>query len=367
MHPILARPRFLALYLVPWLAAGAVAAAFALPAAQGRLAAFALALPLAVLFAFVGLGAWYPCRAAPLTEAGLLRLVATHLAAALLSSGLWVGAGEGLAHLLSRLPATPEAASLFAGRRPLLFGIGLLLYLLAAAVHYLLIALAERQAALARALELRMAAREAELSALKAQLDPHFLFNSLNALASLAGSDAAAARAMAVALADFFRRSRAAAAAKAISLGEELALTGAYLEVEKARFGDRLAVEERIEDQVLRWSVPPLLLQPLVENAVRHGIAPRVAGGEVRIEAGLAAGRLCLAVENPRDPGASPPRPAGRGPALGLANVERRLRLTYGGEATFAVRAEPDRFRVEIELPRQELPGQEKAAEALPT
>ena len=348
MHPILARPRFLALYLVPWLTAGGLAVAAARPAPEERLAAAALALPLAVIFAFLSLGAWYPCRAAPLTEVGPLRLLASHTAAGLLSSGLWIGAGEALVRLLSRQPATAAAGPLFARHRLLLFGLGLLLYLLAAAVHYLLIALEERRAAVARAFELKVAAREAELSALKAQLDPHFLFNSLNALASLAGSQPQAARAMAVALADFFRRSRAAASREEIPLADELALTRAYLEVEKARFGERLSVEERVEDGAGRRPVPPLLLQPLVENAVRHGIAPRVSGGGVRIEAAVAGGRLRLAVENPRDPAAGSGR---RGSGLGLANVERRLRLTYGGEARFAVLDEDERFRVEIELP----------------
>jgi LytS/YehU family sensor histidine kinase len=152
---------------------------------------------------------------------------------------------------------------------------------------------------------------------------------------------------MSLALADFLRASLRASRRESIPLADELALSAAYLAVEKIRFGPRLVVSEAVVPEARSRPVPPLLLQPLVENAVRHGIARRVDGGEVRIEARLAGSRLVLAVENPREPEEGPRSGGG----IGLANVRRRLRLLYGGEARLSVRAQGERFRVEIELP----------------
>jgi two-component system, LytTR family, sensor histidine kinase AlgZ len=347
MHPILADKGRLGLYLAAWLPLGGLLAALPGPGVEAWPAALALALPLALLYAFVCLAAWYPCRSTPLATSGALALVTTHGAAALAASALWLGAGMGWATLLGRLPATAAAAGLFHGNLPLYFGVGLLLYLLAVALHYLLIAFEESRAAEARALEIEVLAREAELSALKAQIDPHFLFNSLNSISSLCGADPRGAREMALALADFLRSSLAAGRRETLPLADELALAASYLAVEKIRFGPRLRVAEEVAPAARQQPVPPLLLQPLVENAVRHGISHLLDGGEVRIAARLAAGRLHLAVANPCDP----ERPARRGGGIGLANVRRRLKLLYGGDARLTVEERPESFRAEVELP----------------
>jgi two-component system sensor histidine kinase AlgZ len=113
------------------------------------------------------------------------------------------------------------------------------------------------------------------------------------------------------------------------------------------RVGERLLVERAIDDESFRRLLPPLLLQPLVENAVTHGISNMLEGGTVRISARAEGSRLIVAIENPRDPEAR--RRAGAG--LGLTNVRRRLEAAYGREATVNVEAVPDRFRVELSLP----------------
>jgi two-component system, LytTR family, sensor histidine kinase AlgZ len=190
-------------------------------------------------------------------------------------------------------------------------------------------------------------ATEAELRALRSQITPHFLFNSLNSINALTSSDPPGARRMCLLLSDFLRGTLQVSSHERIPLAQELLLIDQFLAIEQVRFGERLLVERAIDDDAFRRLLPPLLLQPLVENAVTHGISNMLEGGTVRITARGEGNRLIVAIENPRDPEAR--RRAGAG--MGLANVRRRLEAAYGRDATVNVEAAPDRFRVELSLP----------------
>jgi LytS/YehU family sensor histidine kinase len=306
-----------------------------------------MAVPLAALFAFESLAAWYLCLAAPLRSTTMGRVLAVHGTGATVSCLLWLAAGRAWAGALERLLLVEGAARRYVGELPLLFAVGVLLFLLASAVHYVLIAFEESRQAEKRALEKDVLAREAELKALKGQINPHFLFNSLNSIAALAGSDPAAARAMCVDLADLFRKVLRLGSEERIPLSQELALANNLLAVEKVRFGARLTVEQRIEEGCGACLVPPLVLQPLVENAVTHGIAHLVEGGAVTIEARRRDGFLAITVENPFDPD----RPSRGQAGVGLDNVRRRLAVIYGSGARLDVSHERGAFRVEMVLP----------------
>src|SRR6266496_50116 len=180
------------------------------------------------------------------------------------------------------------------------------------------------------ALRYRVLAHEAELKAFKAQVDPHFLFNSLNAVASLCGSRPAEAREMAQLMADFFRLTLRIGARERITLAEEIDLVTRYLAIEKARFGPRLATHIDVDDGAGRALVPPLILQPLVENAVRHGIASMVDGGTIDIAAQASNGSLRIRIENPTDPD----RPQATGESIGLQNARGRLSAISDGRAS---------------------------------
>ena len=351
-HPILNQQGRLLLYLVIWgLFSGVLTILVGAPPG-GWPVALALTMPLGLLFAGLCLGSWYPCRALPLATTSNRTLVASHGGAAAISALLWVGVGSLWARLLARGTSFHEARALYADKRLLFLVVGLLAYLLAVAVHYLLLAVEESRIAEAQALELKVLAHEAELKALKAQLDPHFLFNSLNSVSSLCGSDPEAARAMTVDLASFLRASLGAAQHKSIPLLRELELISSYLAIERVRFGDRLLPVEEVDQSCREVQVPPLLLQPLVENAVRHGIAHLVEGGEVwvKVSRWVVKGepdRIRLTVDNECDP----QRPRSTGGGIGLANVRRRLRLVYGGDAKLTLNDMGRRFHVTIELP----------------
>ncbi len=350
MHPILARPG----RLLPYLAACAPLAAVvtALLARPGGLflgEAVALAVPLTAAFAFMGLSAWYLCRQFPLRRARIVPLAVAHALAGVLISGLWVGFGAVLSAGYSVVPAFQGLPGRFATQAIALLAAGFLLYVLAAALNYVLLALEVAAEAERREAEMQILAREAELAVLRAQIRPHFLFNSLNSISALATSDPPKAQEMCVRLAGFLRQSLAVGERKTISVAEELALSRAYLQVEALRFGERLEVEEDLDERGDACQVPPLLLQPLIENAVRHGIASRIEGGKVRVSVACSAGRLRILIENPLDPDA-PSRP---GTGVGLANVRQRLAARWGQEGLFAARRLADRFLVVISVPAE--------------
>jgi two-component system, LytTR family, sensor histidine kinase AlgZ len=346
MHPILASGRRRALYLALWLPfAGALHALLMLGAALEATLAGLLALPISFLYAAISLGTYYLCRAIPVRLAQMPRVIVTHLAAATVSAALVAAAGGLLVRGARSLGLTPGERSHPAA---VLFGVGLLVFLLAAALHYVLLGYQASREAERRALEFQLLSRDAELKTLRAQIHPHFLFNALNSISALTGRDPAAARRVCNMLGDFLRNSLALGAAEAVPLAQELALAEALLNVERVRFGERLRVVLEIEEAARGCWVPPLILQPLVENAVTHGIAGLLEGGTVSLRARLQAGRLELCVENPRDPEA---RRRLDGAGIGLDNVRRRLQALYGDEADVRLDEAPDSFAVTLRLP----------------
>jgi len=180
---------------------------------------------------------------------------------------------------------------------------------------------------------------EAQLHALKSQLHPHFLFNALNAVVTLTTSDPPAAKRVVILLSDLLRRALADAEVQEVPLAREIDFARSYLEIEQVRFPNRLSVEVSVDPRVERALVPHLMLQPLVENAVRHGIGPKAGPGTVRIEAGLDRGAVRLSVI---DDGVGPSVAArSRGAGVGLANVRARLARLYGDRASLECGARP--------------------------
>jgi LytS/YehU family sensor histidine kinase len=156
---------------------------------------------------------------------------------------------------------------------------------------------------------------------------------------------------MVLRLAGFLRSALESGRRELVTLKEELALARDYLEIERVRFGDRLSVSVTADAEALNCAVPPLIIQPLVENAVKHGIAHAVEGGTISLEVLRSGGRLVCRVRNP----AENDRPRGAG--LGLANVRQRLERLFGRESMVTVAEEPGRFLVELSLPAREMPG----------
>ena len=230
----------------------------AVPGGLTWVEASTVAFILCLLYAFVCLAAWYPCLATPLDRSSLPRFLFTHVAGALVASALWLLVARVLGRMLAGLDDFHGIDARLSKDFPLLFGTGVLLYLLAVGFHYVLLAVEASREAEARVMQASVLARDAELRALKAQVNPHFLFNSLNSISALTASDAAKAREMCILLGDFLRRTLGLGEKQSIPLEEEMSLVHAFLAVEKIRYGARLQMEESVEEEALAAQVPPL-------------------------------------------------------------------------------------------------------------
>lgn len=186
-----------------------------------------------------------------------------------------------------------------------------------------------------RASQLEAHLADARLQALKMQLHPHFLFNTLHAITTLMHRDVDAAERMLARLSDLLRITLDSAGSQVVTLKEELEFLEQYLEIERIRFGDRLRIEMDVDPECLDAHVPNLVLQPLVENAIRHGIAPKAGPGWIGIKSRRIDGQLELVVE---DDGRGLPDPdAPPEPGVGLSNTRARLHQLYGNDHTIEI------------------------------
>ena len=364
MHPALSSTRALAWYFSAWAAAGLLLA-WALVAVGWAAWSNALwfALPVSVSFGFVAPSAFYICRALPVAQRRLTTGFATYAVASVVAGSVtwamamvwnqfcltwgWEGSGVVLSTTLSTALWVGSAA---------LFVVTLL-------VHDVLITMDQMRQAQHRELQSRALARDAELQLLRAQVNPHFLFNSLNSISALTSIDPAGARSMAIALAQYFRQTLALAERPTIALSQELAHCQCFLDIEMQRFGSKLQVDMHMDGAASVALVPPMILQPLVENAVKHGIANSTDGGTVQVHAVVNGGWLHVMVSNPAEAfhGSAtvgvlqPVHKPGLG--LGLRTTGQRLQALYGDQARIAhhiaKRGDADRFVVELTLPFQ--------------
>jgi two-component system sensor histidine kinase AlgZ len=207
----------------------------------------------------------------------------------------------------------------------------------AVALHYLY--QAHRQRALA------VAGARARLQALQVRMRPHFLFNTLNSIASLVRAEPAAAEEMIADLADLLRAGLDDSAST--TLARELELTHRYLDIERMRMGPRLRVQWSVTDAPLQALLPPLSLQPLVENAVRHGIEPSETGGEVIVSVAGEPEQVRILVRSPLPDGDTPP-----GLGMAMANLQQRLQLAFGDRAWLRTGAEGGMYQAAFGFPR---------------
>ena len=283
------------------------------------------------------------------------RSVAAHLGVGLIVITIW----QAVNLLFLRLFVGPAVWSIvYAGNWPFQLLGALMVY--GAALGFTLTAQAfrrerERER---REASIRLVARDAELSAIKAQLQPHFVLNALTSLLVLIDKDPALARLMVIRLADLMNAVFDRFDVAQVPLERELDLTRAYLDIERIRFGSRLSVTIEIDDEVRAVLVPAFLLQPIVENAVKHGIGPDARPGLVSVSARLAGDRVSVVIRDSRAERGAATAAApiaaivdDARPGRGLHLTRRRLDTLYGPRYRLSIGPEPEGFTVRIDLP----------------
>jgi signal transduction histidine kinase len=348
MHPILTDNKKHVLYLVLWGAVGTLAG-FVMSAYNGLHPVYSVgfALPMMLFYGEVNLSAWYLCRAFPMERTPVWKILLAAAIGVTAVSSLWTLLGWGVMSaieqsfgvVLSPLPLNQSLLIVYITGKPL--------FLISMAVSYLIAAFERTKESERSAYEARLLAQNAELKALRMQIDPHFLFNSLNSISALTTTNAELARTMTTTLADFFRKSLSYGAKDTIPLKEELSLLNHYLDIEKIRFGKRLSVVQQIDAETEADMVPPLILQPLVENAIKHGIADSLEGGTITISSQKKNGRLFITVENPVEYD----MPKKKGAGMGVEIVRQRLNAVYENDGDLKTTITGRRYQAVLFLP----------------
>lgn len=348
MHPILSQLRALVWYAIAWSIAGGVLAQVLVTTQLVAWSnALVFALPASLVFGFIASSAYYVCRALPFGRRPAHLVLLMFGGTSLLSGLAWLCLCL-VWNALTKSFELPWAGITIAPQASIiLLIVGSVLYLISLLAHDVLIAFenireVERQQAATLVL-----ARDAELQVLRSQINPHFLFNSLNSISALTSIDAEAARAMTIELAQFFRKTLALSERTNITLQEEWQLCEHFLSIEKIRFGQKLQVECTIDTTACNAKVPAMLLQPLLENAIKHGICNISEGGTIRVTASASAPWLHISISNPLD--ATPSLASGNG--TGLKNLRARFQHLYGDKARVEWKQDAEHFTVNITLP----------------
>jgi two-component system LytT family sensor kinase len=346
-HPITGNRRSILIYSLVWLMVSVT---------QGVLYLYLLHLPLTVviadslisslMFGFLGLLAWYPTRYIPFQKQSPIYSILAHVVAGIVVLGAWVLITM---VLLNALFAYQEKYIEFLNQtlawRAML---GALIYLVLVLIYYLVSNSQKLQERLQQEERLRGMVRDAELNMLKSQINPHFLFNSLNSIASLTMSNPDEAREMIIRLSDFLRYSLKHRENEYVPLREELGRMKDYLAIEKVRFGEKLQYEFIIRGECEAFLVPTMIFQPLFENAIRHSVYESVDPVTIRFSCIQEQESMKAVITNDYDPGV----PSRKGTGVGLQNVRQRITLAYKGMGSVEWTAQDSVFTVTILFPR---------------
>ena len=298
-----------------------------------------------LFFSAIGLSIWFPFRFFTSSKLKPLSLIINMVFIGAFSILLWV--------LMTRFLMTYAIADqesykqYFNATFPYRIGSGVLIYALVILSYFLFESLNNLTEKKAREARLESLVKETELKLLRSQINPHFLFNSLNSISSLTITDPEKARLMVVKLSEFMRYSLSRKDDLPVPLRNELDNLRLYLDIEKVRFGERLETEEHIDEDCLETRIPVLLLQPLYENAVKHGVYESTDKVTIRTTAKKEGDFVMILISNNMPDN----RPVTRGTGTGIRNVERRLELSYGKRSYVTYGIESGLYTVKIYIP----------------
>jgi two-component system, LytTR family, sensor kinase len=298
-----------------------------------------------LLYSGIGLSLWYPFRFFNSGETRTMVLISNLILSGALSITLWILITKFI--MTTVLPEQNNYPAYWAATFPYRIGSGVFIYGLIILTYFLFVSLSNLSEKKAKEAQLESLVKETELKMLRSQINPHFLFNSLNSISSLTITDPEKARDMVVKLSEFMRYALSRKDEQPVSLRNELENLRLYLDIEKVRFGEKLTTEENIGDNCLDFKIPVMLLQPLYENAVKHGVYESTECVRIITQAKIIDGYIEISISNNYDPAPS----LKRGTGTGLINVTRRLELFYGNRASMKTTKENGVYSVNLYIP----------------
>jgi two-component system, LytTR family, sensor kinase len=298
-----------------------------------------------LIYSGISLSLWYPLSFFNAGETRTAILISNLFISGVISIILWILITKFVVLLV--LPEPNDYRAFWDATFAYRIGTGVFIYGLIILSYYLFISLNNLSEKKAKEARLESLIKETELKMLRSQINPHFLFNSLNSVSSLTITDPEKAREMLVKLSEFMRYALSKKDELPVSLRSELENLRLYLEIEKVRFGDRLSTVENIEEKCLEIKMPVMLLQPLYENAVKHGVYESTENVSITTEAKIIDGHIEIIISNNFDPAPS----STKGTGTGLLNVARRLELYYGNKASIKTTRENGLYTVKLYIP----------------
>ena len=346
VHPILSNVRYLLLYSIFWLLCTLVGTTLQVYNYHlDFIIAFIHSAIYNFTYAVLAIGLWYTVRYNNLETANLLKRIFYLLFQAIIISGLWLL----ICFLILKNVFSDNKAyqAILFQSIPIQFGIGIMYYTLSIMFYYLLLSYRNLQEKTRNEAELKALVKETELNLLKSQINPHFLFNSLNSISSLTITNPAKAQEMIIKLSEFLRHSIRQKNEHLVPLKDEIVHIQYYLDIEKIRFGDRLKYDFKMDDGCNDHLVPGMLLQPLFENAIKHGVYESTEEVTVTFTCESIPAGLKLTISNNFDPNALPRK----GNKMGIKNIINRLKLLYQSDNLLKILKSANFFVVEITIP----------------
>ncbi len=300
-----------------------------------------------LLLCGLGLSFWYSTRYISFEGTGFYKILVNHIIGAIVVSALWLFCGYII--LKEVLGFNDSYQQFFFTTLPWRFLIGVLIYFVITSFYYLIIYYSGFQERKLYEAELKNLVTQAELKSLKFQINPHFIFNSLNSMSALTTIDPGKARGMILKLAEFLRYTLANNDQQENKLKDELNNIKLYLEIEKIRFEDKFDFTEELSAECLEHEVPNMLLQPLFENAIKHAVYESLEKVKVNLKCSGENGYLKIEVSNTFDLDTKSKKGAG----VGLKNIRERLRLIYHQNNLMEVAKENNIFKVTLYIPQK--------------
>ncbi len=344
-HPFISWPRLAVYYFSFWLAAGAITIFlkgfyYDIPAGIAAIEFFSLPF----MFALAGTAVWYIIKFSTIEDNSVLRIVLSHLIGATVIVLLWLYIGTVLIKLLH-----PDAVSWIENRLPANIFLGYILYTIFVVFFYAVNYYKGFTEKLRNEGKMKGLIKEAELHALKSQINPHFLFNSLNSISSLTMTDPEKAREMVINLSDLMRYSLKHEQDQKVRFREELENNQRYLRIEKVRFGKKLNPVFEIGEGCSEALVPNMILQPLYENAIKYGVYEATEPVDVVTRCTRKGDRLEVTITNYYDPRTV----SKKGEGIGLRNIRDRLQIIYSNPLLMKVEDNQTEFRVSLVFPQK--------------